>query len=61
MTQTLKLTHVKTYTWTRKIKFFVIYSSNRRPEDGGWKTPKHVAFITDINNKELSCVRVNVV
>jgi hypothetical protein len=31
----------------------VHYSFNRRPEDGGLKTPKHVASLIDINNKEI--------
>jgi hypothetical protein len=29
------------------------YSSNRRPEDGGLETPKHVASLIDVNNKEV--------
>jgi hypothetical protein len=31
----------------------VKYSSNRRPEDGGLKTPKHVTSLIDVNNKEI--------
>jgi hypothetical protein len=31
----------------------VHYSFNRRPEDGGLKTPKYVASLIDINNKEI--------
>jgi hypothetical protein len=25
------------------------------------KTPKHVAFLIDVNNKEFGCVRLNIV
>jgi hypothetical protein len=31
----------------------VQYLSNRRPEDGGLKTPKHVASLIDVSNKEI--------
>jgi hypothetical protein len=31
----------------------VQHSSNGRSEDGGLKTPKHAASLTDVNNKEI--------
>jgi hypothetical protein len=36
-----------------KLRILVQYSSNRRPEDGGLKTPKHVATVIDVNNKNI--------
>jgi hypothetical protein len=35
------------------IEILVQYSSNIRPEDGGFKTPKHVAYLMDVNKKEI--------
>jgi hypothetical protein len=40
--------------------FLVHYSSSRRPEDGGLKTPKHVAPVIDVNNQELIYARQNI-
>jgi hypothetical protein len=40
------------YMGSHQRSILVQYSSNRRPEDGGLKTPKHVASIIAVNTKE---------
>jgi hypothetical protein len=46
---------------SHKRNILIYYSSSRRSEDGGLKTPEHVACLIDVNNKELNFVRLNVV